>query len=57
MSNIGKALEKLDKLEEAEAQYWEALGGRMKVLGQEHPHTLQSAEDLTSLIKREGRDE
>jgi tetratricopeptide (TPR) repeat protein len=57
VNNLGKALEKLDRLEEAEAQYREALDGRLKLLGQGHPHTLQSTEDLTSLIEREARDD
>ena len=46
---------KQDKLAEAEALYREALAGRRKVLGDEHPETLESVRSLAGVLREQGK--
>jgi tetratricopeptide (TPR) repeat protein len=43
------------KYEEAEAMNRRALDGREKVLGEEHPDTLKSFNNLASALQRQGK--
>ncbi|KAG9240968.1 hypothetical protein BJ878DRAFT_256600 [Calycina marina] len=49
MRNVGKALETLGRFPEAELMYRAALLGRVKILGDDHPHTRQVKQDLEGL--------
>jgi Tetratricopeptide repeat len=43
------------RYEEAEAMNRRALDGREKVLGREHPDTLTSVDNLTSVLQYQGK--
>jgi tetratricopeptide (TPR) repeat protein len=55
VSNLGLALSKRGKYEEAESMHRRALEGREKVLGPEHPDTLTSFGNLGSVLSRQGK--
>lgn len=52
MNNLGKALDYLNRLKEAEVLFRQALERKENLLGPEHPHTLQSSEDLTNRTRK-----
>ncbi|KAL1970175.1 hypothetical protein VTN77DRAFT_6580 [Rasamsonia byssochlamydoides] len=52
ISNLGIVLENQGKYQEAEKMYRQALEGREKVLGPEHPDTVRSVDRLASVLKR-----
>jgi tetratricopeptide (TPR) repeat protein len=53
--NLASVLLDLGKCEEAEALYRQALKGRVKVLGEEHPSTIASAINLAEVLKDLGK--
>ncbi|KAF2185806.1 hypothetical protein K469DRAFT_707474 [Zopfia rhizophila CBS 207.26] len=55
INNLGSALERQNKYEEAEAMHQRALEGREKMLGPEHPHTLASISNLGTVLERQGK--
>lgn len=55
VSNLGLALARQGKHEEAETMLWQALEGRQKMLGPEHIDTLASANNLSLNLGRQGK--
>jgi tetratricopeptide (TPR) repeat protein len=54
---MGLLLKSQGKLDEAEVYYTEALEGFRRVLGNEHPYTLYSINDLAELYDAWGKPE
>jgi hypothetical protein len=52
---MGSLLMQQGKLSDAESHFREALEGRRRVLGKEHPDTLVSKGNLDGLLARFGR--
>lgn len=55
VSQLGSALSRQGKYDEAEAMHWRGLEGYEMVLGPEHPHTLTSVSHLAFLFHRQQR--
>ena len=53
--NVGECFRIGGKYEEAEQMYQQALELREKVLGQEHPLTLASINNLALVLDRQGK--
>ncbi len=52
---MGGLLEAMDKLKEAEPYYRQALEGNRRVLGDDHPNTLNSIKNMGGLLKSMGK--
>ncbi len=55
MNNLALLFYRQGKYEAAEPLYKETLQLRIKVLGEEHPHTLVSMNNLALLFKRQSK--
>ncbi len=55
MYNLGRLLEDQGKLREAEALFSEALLGRCRVLGREHPYTQGACNALVRVLAEQGK--
>jgi tetratricopeptide (TPR) repeat protein len=55
MMRVGVLLKNQGRLEEAKVLYERALEGREKALGDSHPSTLMTVNNLAILLKQQGR--
>ncbi|MEU6412680.1 tetratricopeptide repeat protein [Microbispora sp. NPDC046933] len=54
-ANLAVVLRQLGRLEEAEAEQRAVLGARRRVLGEEHPDTLNSRNNLADVLRDLGQ--